>query len=136
MNRKFVTAMSTRCDAMITHVEGIEEEYAEFTHADLLLKEEIKEEPTSDSPCTLDWYNSVKTERGEERFDVKQEEKDGEIQNTEQDDSPCTLDRYNSDLNLTINTSDCCSVEAMSSKASSNNINGHENIWLEIAQIL
>ena len=84
MNRKIVTAMSTRRDrdAMITHVEGTEEEYAEFTHADLLLKEEIKEEPTSDSPCTPDWYNSVKTESDEEKIDVKQV-KDGEIQTTE-----------------------------------------------------
>ena len=79
--------------------------------------------------------SSVKTESNEEKIDIKQE-KDGEIQNTEQDDSPCSLDCYNSDLNLTINSSDCCSAEAMSSKASSNNINGHENIWLEIAQIL
>ena len=59
--------------------------------------------------------SSVKTERAEEKFDVKQE-KDGEILNGEQDDSPCTLDKYNSDLNLNINTSDYCSAEAMSSK--------------------
>ena len=34
---EIVAAMATQRDAMITHVEGTEEEYAKFTHADLFL---------------------------------------------------------------------------------------------------